>query len=756
LGFHSLEVALITIDSLAVSLLLGLSSVLGVRSIPAPVNDWKILKSWTDVDGVQTSSISSNSIIEACKMSPTAFIQVPIIIHGAHDIFLDDQKLLSFGDRYFKSNRSFYGAPIVNCGEVVAGKKFTWVAYSYTKYFARINAYPKIVNNKPISNLVNEILNVIAAGSLIILSVFGFIIAYGKIPHNLIFSFFGSNLVLSGYFFFSTISFFGLQQSMLVSHRLADLFAMIGLLLLLNTLRVLKIISYRMMWACSPFFLTACGIIILANTGDTIQFGTSFPFAIILFALLYGLISQIRALIRTPDRFRVDVLKVIGLGVWVMSVMNDILVVTGLLDGYMLMSVGSLGGFVFFGLSLNEQIMEAYKDRDYLRSSLEKEVEKKTAELRAKTAQLELAMRDVKRVQEELFITTSQVVHDIRSPLAALKVISYDISELPEDKRLVLRTAIDRVNDIANTLAYRRTPLQDEAKLPSRARQVILMSRIVEKVVTEKRVQFRPKMGIDIHAKLGHDSYGLFAEVNETGLERVISNLINNAVESLDKPGQVVIELVHDSQWIVLKITDNGQGIPAEILPQLGARGATFRKDGGTGLGLYHARTELENWKGSMKIESRVGIGTTVTISLPKATPPCWFVEKVFLTSGRQVVVLDDDLNIHNLWEKRFVDLFGSNHGIKVVHLSNPDQLEDFLRLGKSKEMCLYLIDYEFAGTRVSGLELIQKFRLEQLAILVTSRSEDKEVLSFCERFGIRLIPKGMVGFVPIELRERA
>jgi signal transduction histidine kinase len=67
------------------------------------------------------------------------------------------------------------------------------------------------------------------------------------------------------------------------------------------------------------------------------------------------------------------------------------------------------------------------------------------------------------------------------------------------------------------------------------------------------------------------------------------------------------------------RIKDNGVGIPGELLDKLGEKGASFR-DGdrrGSGLGLYHAKANIEAWGGKLTIQSVVGEGTEIAIALP-------------------------------------------------------------------------------------------------------------------------------------------
>ncbi|MBF0209019.1 MAG: hypothetical protein HQK53_19335, partial [Oligoflexia bacterium] len=60
------------------------------------------------------------------------------------------------------------------------------------------------------------------------------------------------------------------------------------------------------------------------------------------------------------------------------------------------------------------------------------------------------------------------------------------------------------------------------------------------------------------------------------------------------------------------------------------------------------------SWGGKFNIESTVGVGTRMIMTMPKASAPSWFVSSVHLRSNSAIVVLDDDQGIHQTWDSRF------------------------------------------------------------------------------------------------------
>ena len=112
-----------------------------------------------------------------------------------------------------------------------------------------------------------------------------------------------------------------------------------------------------------------------------------------------------------------------------------------------------------------------------------------------------------------LVSVASQVAHDIRSPLTALNMVVGVLDEIPEEKRIVVRSAIQRINDIANDLLSRgRNSSSIDSQQIDKSLEidsVAMLSSLVDSLVSEKRIQYREKIGVSIDIELSK-SYGLF------------------------------------------------------------------------------------------------------------------------------------------------------------------------------------------------------------------------------------------------------
>src|SRR5690242_11714665 len=127
-----------SLNEIAVSILVGLSSLLHVGSTPVNNSeDWSVISDWHNIGDYYSFEAKSKTIISYCRIHSNGTIQFPNIIHGAHQIFLDGLPIEQFGDPEFESVRSFYGVPTVRCTQVKNGKELVWKVYSYTRYFAR-------------------------------------------------------------------------------------------------------------------------------------------------------------------------------------------------------------------------------------------------------------------------------------------------------------------------------------------------------------------------------------------------------------------------------------------------------------------------------------------------------------------------------------------------------------------------------------------------------------------------------------------
>ena len=115
-----------------------------------------------------------------------------------------------------------------------------------------------------------------------------------------------------------------------------------------------------------------------------------------------------------------------------------------------------------------------------------------------------------------------------------------------------------------------------------------------------------------------------FRAIRRDALERLLANLIGNSLRHTSQDGRITLAAQRERDSVVLSVEDTGEGIAPEHLPHLCDRfyrvdDARTRSAGGTGLGLAICKSIADAHGGSLAIESVVGEGTTVRVTLPHA-----------------------------------------------------------------------------------------------------------------------------------------
>ncbi len=390
------------------------------------------------------------------------------------------------------------------------------------------------------------------------------------------------------------------------------------------------------------------------------------------------------------------------------------------------------------------------------------DIESDIQNLKDKISRIERDRFAVERALSES-ILTSQVAHDIRSPLAALDMAMLEIEKIPEELRLLIRSAVERIHDIANNLLLVAKSSNHSTVNSSSDIKFIqsnhpeLVSDLIEAIISEKRLQFRDKSKIKISFFAEPNANLAFASLNASEFQRVLSNLINNSLEALPHGGEIKLELLRAfNSTLVLKISDTGIGIPAENLKKLATYGVSFGKVSGHGIGLHHAFSTVRLMSGEMTLESTVGKGTCVTITFSECDQPEWFVRTLVISPCSKIVIVDDDPSVHLVWQNRFSKILTLEKNIELINLYSTSDFSTWMKDQRTSVSnntnFLFLIDYEFLGQKLNGLDLIKSFNIASESVLVTSRFKDSNVRNECQTLGVGCIPKGLAALIPLHL----
>lgn len=362
-------------------------------------------------------------------------------------------------------------------------------------------------------------------------------------------------------------------------------------------------------------------------------------------------------------------------------------------------------------------------------------------------------LRNQQRDLEVKQSTLRKVAHNILSPLAALNSQMSAFKTQSEDALIIAKTAIRDINDIANSLSlnYASTnTLSDSIKAE-------LIFSLIDSVVSQKRLEHKKRSKIQIEFDYPPDSYRLFSKLNRIEFRSIISNLINNSVEAIENSGLIRVQLKKSGDNAMIEILDNGKGIPKKYLNIVGTENASFAKKNGSGFGLFHAKKHVETWFGKLNIQSAVGTGTKVVITLPLTVKPTWFAASINVLKNSKVVVLDDSPSMHQVWESRLVDINRSSFKkCELIHFLTASDFKKWILTTDLNEDYTFLLDYDLSDSKETGLDIISQFGLEDKSILVTSYFDDPEIVSRSESNGIKILPKSAASLIPIKFEELA
>lgn len=331
----------------------------------------------------------------------------------------------------------------------------------------------------------------------------------------------------------------------------------------------------------------------------------------------------------------------------------------------------------------------------------------------------------------------ARVAHDIRSPLNTLKVVSDSTAGMPDATRLLLDRAIQRIREVASGLVDKNKALmarEASAKAPSPT----LIFPVIHEVFEEKRLQYSSEK-INFRIQLLPDAKMVFAAIQEDELKRTLSNLIDNSVEA--KADSVFLKIFVEKRNVFVSVQDSGSGISNEALQKIGEKGFSLGKENGSGLGIYYAKEIVRQWNGDFKIVSNEGFGTEVLISLPMAEQPGCIVGEIDLSSKPNLLILDDDPSIHEIWKTR---IQAQRINVAVEHFFDSHSALDWARNNKKKlPDCLLLSDFDLYGSSDSGLDVIDRggFTLQN-TVLITNSYNSKAIQEKCLSMGIRMFPK--------------
>jgi signal transduction histidine kinase len=226
------------------------------------------------------------------------------------------------------------------------------------------------------------------------------------------------------------------------------------------------------------------------------------------------------------------------------------------------------------------------------------------------------------------------VAHEIKNPLTPMKLsIQYlerAVKQKPDQAESLVKRISNSIIEQIDNLAKIADAFSNFGQMPQANNEKIVLNDIVETI----HDLFRKRDDMTIQMSEPIEDLLIFADRNH--LVSILNNLLKNAIQSIpnDREGNISIDLYKEDGNAIIKVSDNGIGIPNDMKSKIFTPNFTT-KSSGSGLGLAISSNMIEAFNGKMYFESIEGVGSKFYISIPLMKH---FVD----TSDPDLLMLDD------------------------------------------------------------------------------------------------------------------
>ena len=301
----------------------------------------------------------------------------------------------------------------------------------------------------------------------------------------------------------------------------------------------------------------------------------------------------------------------------------------------------------------------------------------------------------------------AMVSHDLRQPVHALGLMLERIQQTaPEFSE---RVDVDAVSDVTHSLTHSLGMLMDATRLNSGEIVALPDAVSLEQLFISLNHEFKDTAHRNsLHLVFDHGH--LDALTDPHVLRTILSNLISNSIKYSLKGSISIRARLKDDEWISIDVADEGKGIAKQDLPRIFEPFVKLQlrstEEDGVGLGLTIVKQMADLIKAPLSITSKIGVGTTFSIELPRTEPATRTESLASQVQFRelQVVVVDNDRMVLDNTVQTLEEW-----GCRVIAAHDWPELE--CRLGRTAgRIDLILCDFHLDGA-VSGCDLIIKLR---------------------------------------------
>lgn len=238
-------------------------------------------------------------------------------------------------------------------------------------------------------------------------------------------------------------------------------------------------------------------------------------------------------------------------------------------------------------------------------------------------------LKDTRKQEEGISDIKTQFVsvaaHQLRTPLTEIKwsllnLLDGEVGELTPDQHKAVRESYTAVDGMMNLVNHFLNASKLEEKKLTLSKQALQIAPLIQKTIDELSALAKNKSITVIFEPDIPQDLTIYADPNN--LQIVINNLLDNAIAYSKKGGEIRIKVIQDEKSIIISVKDSGIGIPLQAQKNIfskfyRAENAKQAQTQGSGLGLFIARTIVNQHNGKIWFETRPDIGTTFYFSIP-------------------------------------------------------------------------------------------------------------------------------------------